>query len=82
MNSEFWNIFQWNSNGFSDRNPNRSESGWAAIDQNPVGNEISHPGTEITTQHFIFLVAVIRHNVFSQQYDSTTKSKKNLLLNF
>jgi hypothetical protein len=21
MNSEFWNIFQWNSNGFSDRIP-------------------------------------------------------------
>ncbi len=27
MNSEFWNIFQWNSNGFSDRNC--SKSGWA-----------------------------------------------------
>jgi hypothetical protein len=26
MNSEFWNIFQWNSNGFSDRNC--SESDW------------------------------------------------------
>jgi hypothetical protein len=29
MNSEFWNIFQWNSNGFSDRNC--SKSGWELL---------------------------------------------------
>jgi hypothetical protein len=29
MNSEFWNIFQWNSIGFSDRNC--SKSGWVVL---------------------------------------------------
>jgi hypothetical protein len=49
MNSEFWNIFQGNSNGFSDRNC--SESGWV-----PASPSLSKCVREKNIKYFKYLV--------------------------